>query len=188
MEDLPFWVDFTAGPIDGQIVVDPDHLAREDQTGTLALGAEDVEHRRPLLSSDGGAYRPGGSSAGPARQPVIGLIFGEQDSFINHIAMSLRANPIFYLMPGRGEVVLHPIHIDDLIQTLLRSLRTIEVVDSVVEIGGPENFTQHGVVEVFEEQLMHDTNTGRPRTVTTRVAVRPPCSAGTAGATRHRGR
>jgi uncharacterized protein YbjT (DUF2867 family) len=75
-----------------------------------------------------------------------GLIFGEQDSFINHIAMSLRANPIFYLMPGRGEVVLHPIHIDDLIQALVRSLHTIEVVDTVVEIGGPEYITLEDLI------------------------------------------
>jgi uncharacterized protein YbjT (DUF2867 family) len=75
-----------------------------------------------------------------------GLVFGEQDSFINHIAMSLRANPFFFLMPGRGEVVLNPIHIDDLVNALVRSLHTIDVVDTLVEIGGPEYITLEDLI------------------------------------------
>lgn len=70
-----------------------------------------------------------------------GIVFGEDDSFVNHIAMSLRANPLFFLMPGQGEVVLHPIYIDDLVDVLVRSLERMDVVDTVVEIGGPEYIT-----------------------------------------------
>ncbi len=67
-----------------------------------------------------------------------GLIFGEDDAFINALALSLRANPLFFLMPGRGEVVMQPIHIDDLVSALAASLRRLELVDTLVEIGGPE--------------------------------------------------
>jgi uncharacterized protein YbjT (DUF2867 family) len=70
-----------------------------------------------------------------------GLVFGEEDAFINHIALMLRANPLFFLMPGRGEVVLHPIYIDDLVDALVCTLRLATVVDRVVEIGGPEYIT-----------------------------------------------
>jgi NADH dehydrogenase len=70
-----------------------------------------------------------------------GIVFGEDDSFINHIALVLRANPFFILMPGRGEVVLHPIYIDDLVTALVKSLHHLDVVDDVVEIGGPEYIT-----------------------------------------------
>ncbi len=70
-----------------------------------------------------------------------GLIFGKEDAFVNHIAMSLRVNPLFFLMPGRGEVVLHPLYIDDLIDVLVRSLERIEVVDTILEVGGPEYIT-----------------------------------------------
>lgn len=70
-----------------------------------------------------------------------GLVFGEDDAFINHIALSLRANPLLFFMPGRGEVVLHPIYIHDLIEVLIRSLETVDVVDRLVEIGGPEYIT-----------------------------------------------
>ncbi|MGQ9907436.1 MAG: NAD-dependent epimerase/dehydratase family protein [Candidatus Flexifilum sp.] len=70
-----------------------------------------------------------------------GLLFGEEDAFFNHIAMQLAANPIAFLMPGQGEVVLHPLHIDDLIQAVIRALESFDVVDRVVEIGGPEYLT-----------------------------------------------
>jgi NADH dehydrogenase len=70
-----------------------------------------------------------------------GVIFGQDDSFINHIAMQLAANPVFFLMPGRGEVVLHPIFIDDLIEALVRALELIDTVDTVQEIGGAEYIT-----------------------------------------------
>ncbi len=70
-----------------------------------------------------------------------GIVFGEDDSFVNHIAMSLRVNPLFFLMPGQGEVVLHPIYIDDLVDVLVRSLERMDVVDTVVEVGGPEYIT-----------------------------------------------
>ncbi len=70
-----------------------------------------------------------------------GVIFGEDDSFINHIASMLSINPLFFLMPGYGEIVLHPIHIDDLVEALYRSLNLIELVDQTVEIGGPEYTT-----------------------------------------------
>jgi NADH dehydrogenase len=75
-----------------------------------------------------------------------GIVFGEEDSFINHIAMTLRANPLFFLMPGRGEVVLQPIYIDDVIEALFRSLHTLDVVDTAVDIGGPEYITLHDLV------------------------------------------
>lgn len=70
-----------------------------------------------------------------------GIVFGEDDAFINHIAMQLTANPFFFLMPGRGEVVLHPIYIDDLVAAIAGSLETIDTVDTIVEIGGPEYIT-----------------------------------------------
>ena len=58
-----------------------------------------------------------------------GVVFGEDDAFINHIAMMLRVSPLVYLMPGRGEVVLHPIYIDDLVEALVRSLELVDTVE-----------------------------------------------------------
>ena len=70
-----------------------------------------------------------------------GLVFGPDDAFINNIAMMLSVNPLFFLMPGRGEVVLHPIFIDDLVSALMVSLQRVDTVDITTEIGGAEYTT-----------------------------------------------
>lgn len=67
-----------------------------------------------------------------------GLVFAADDAFVNHIASMLRVNPLFFLMPGYGEVSLHPIYIDDLVEALYRSLDLVDLVDKTVAIGGPE--------------------------------------------------
>ncbi|CAG0984874.1 NADH dehydrogenase,E; NADH dehydrogenase [Anaerolineae bacterium] len=67
-----------------------------------------------------------------------GLVFGEEDAFVNHIAMQLQVTPFVYLMPGRGEVVMHPIHVEDLVSALVGCLDNLDTVDNVIEIGGPE--------------------------------------------------
>jgi uncharacterized protein YbjT (DUF2867 family) len=75
-----------------------------------------------------------------------GIVFGEEDAFVNHIAMMLRSNPLLFLMPGRGEVVLHPIYIQDLVEAIVRSLELIETVDITVDIGGPEYITLEDLI------------------------------------------
>jgi uncharacterized protein YbjT (DUF2867 family) len=88
-----------------------------------------------------------------------GVIFGEDDAFINHLAMQLRANPLLFLMPGHGEVVLHPIYIDDVISALVASLETLDTVDQVIEIGGPEYITLSDLIRTVMRV------TGSPRVV-----------------------
>lgn len=75
-----------------------------------------------------------------------GVVFGEDDAFVNHIAMMLRANPLVFLMPGRGEVVLHPIYIDDLVEAIVRSLSLIDTIDTTLDIGGPEYITVEDLI------------------------------------------
>ncbi len=75
-----------------------------------------------------------------------GLIFGEDDAFINHIAMQLSSSPGVFLMPGRGEVVLHPIYVDDVIAAIIGSLEALDTVDNVIEIGGPEYITLEDLI------------------------------------------
>lgn len=70
-----------------------------------------------------------------------GVVFAADDVFINHIAMSLSLNPFFCLLPGIGEVVLHPVYIDDLIEAICRCLDDIRTVDETIEIGGLEYIT-----------------------------------------------
>jgi NADH dehydrogenase len=75
-----------------------------------------------------------------------GLAFGEDDSFVNHLAMQLRVSPGVFFMPGRGEVVLHPIYVDDLVMAVCASLDTIDAVDQVIEIGGAETITLEDLI------------------------------------------
>jgi NADH dehydrogenase len=78
-----------------------------------------------------------------------GVVFGPQDAFINHIAMQLSATPLLFLMPGRGEVVLHPIFIADLVQAVLGTLDRLDTVDKVIEIGGPEYITLEDLIRTI---------------------------------------
>lgn len=70
-----------------------------------------------------------------------GVVFGEGDAFINHIAMMLQSNPLIHLMPGEGETVLHPIYIDDLVRCITLSLESLNAVDNTLEVGGAEYIT-----------------------------------------------
>jgi NADH dehydrogenase len=79
-----------------------------------------------------------------------GIVFGEGDAFTTHIAMMLSINPIFFLMPGRGEVVLHPIHVDDLTRAVIASLESLDAVDRVIEIGGIEYTTLADLVATVQ--------------------------------------
>lgn len=68
-----------------------------------------------------------------------GVVFGEDDAFINHIAMMLASNPFIYLLPGQGEIALHPLYIDDLVKCIILSLESLDAVDNLLEIGGMEH-------------------------------------------------
>lgn len=67
-----------------------------------------------------------------------GVLFGEQDSFVNGLAMLLRTNPTIFLQPGQGETLLHPLYIDNLVAGLVQSMDNLETVDRILEVGGPE--------------------------------------------------
>jgi uncharacterized protein YbjT (DUF2867 family) len=71
----------------------------------------------------------------------VGILFGEDDVFINHIASTMSLNPVYHLMPGIGEIVLHPLYIDDLIEAMVRCLGQLNTVDQIIEIGGIEYIT-----------------------------------------------
>ena len=76
-----------------------------------------------------------------------GVLYGEEDAFINHISMVMSTNPLFFAMPGYGEVILHPLYIDDLIKALKITLERIETIDEVIDIGGAEYIT-------FEDMIL----------------------------------
>jgi len=70
-----------------------------------------------------------------------GVVFGPEDRFVNGIAMLLRTNPLIFMQPGKGESLLHPLYVLDLVQALENSLERIDLVDATIEIGGAEYVT-----------------------------------------------
>lgn len=75
-----------------------------------------------------------------------GVIFGPEDRFINGIAMLLHTNPVFFFQSGHGDSLLHPLYVKDLVQALVNSLESIDLVDSTIEIGGGEYLTYNEMV------------------------------------------
>lgn len=88
-----------------------------------------------------------------------GLAFGEDDAFFNHLAMQLRGNPFVFFLPGRGEVVLHPLYIGDLVQAIIGCLDRMDTVDTTIEFGGPEYITLGDLMRTVMRV------SGAPRTV-----------------------
>lgn len=70
-----------------------------------------------------------------------GVVFGPEDRFVNGIAMLLRTNPFVFFQPGKGDSLLHPLYVRDLVQALTNSLESIDLVDATIEIGGAEYVT-----------------------------------------------
>lgn len=75
-----------------------------------------------------------------------GVVFGPEDRFVNGIAMLLRTNPLFYFQSGKGDALLHPLYILDLVEALKNSLETIDLVDMTIEIGGAEYLTYNELI------------------------------------------
>ncbi len=75
-----------------------------------------------------------------------GVLFGPEDRFVNAIAMLLRTNPIFFIQPGTGDSLLHPLYVLDLVKALEKSMEQIDLVDMTIEIGGAEYMTYHEMI------------------------------------------
>lgn len=75
-----------------------------------------------------------------------GVVFGEEDRFINNIAMMLKFFPFLTFQPGQGENLINPIYIDDLIAALHNSLESLDLVDETIEIGGGEYISFHELI------------------------------------------
>lgn len=78
-----------------------------------------------------------------------GVVFGEQDRFVNGLAMLLRTNPVVFFLPGQGETLLHPLYIHDLAAGLVQSMDNLDTVDRVLEVGGPEYVTFREMVKTI---------------------------------------
>ena len=105
------------------------HLNATPTSGIETLNTKSIQEQ--LIRESGLAYTIIQSS----------LVFGELDSFISHLAAIFYLNPFVYSLPSRGEFLQQPLYVSDLIDALILSLDSIEMVDKTVPIGGPELLT-----------------------------------------------
>ncbi len=82
-----------------------------------------------------------------------GLVFGNGDHFTTAIAKVIRGLPLFFFVPGDGNMLLQPIWVEDLATALVWSIEKETAINRVSEVGGPELFTFVDVVHMIMERL-----------------------------------
>ncbi len=134
--------------------------AREAHVGRLIyvsrIGA-DRASAFPVLRAKGQieeAIRSSGLSYTILR---TGVLFGAGDRFSEHIAMLVRAFPV-YFVPNDGEQMLQPLWVEDLVTCLAMSLENLDLIDEAMNLGGPELLSYRRVVM----RVMHAIRTRRP--------------------------
>ncbi len=80
------------------------------------------------------------------------IVFGPNDGFTTGLARILGATPFFLLTPGDGSVQLQPIWVEDLVTCLTWALDDPEMVNRIVEVGGPEYLTFNQIAELVMQE------------------------------------
>lgn len=81
-----------------------------------------------------------------------GLVFGPNDNFTTKMAEIVSLFK-FIPIPGKGETLVHPISIDDLISCLVWGLDISETVNQTYKIGGPEYLSILQILEIVSKSL-----------------------------------
>lgn len=137
-----------------------------DGTRALCQAATDARVRHLLYLSHLGASRAAGfpvlkakgiaeeyiRKSGFAHTILRGsLLFGPGDEFTSGLAMLLAAAPGFLPLPSRGETLLQPLWVEDLVTCLLWSLDNPDTINQTFDLGGSETFALRQLVEIVME-------------------------------------
>lgn len=79
-----------------------------------------------------------------------GLIYGPGDNFSTKLAELMSMIPIIFPLPSRGEVLLQPVFIEDVVTSLVWALESKDFRNKIFTIGGPEIIS---IQEIAEETL-----------------------------------
>jgi uncharacterized protein YbjT (DUF2867 family) len=79
------------------------------------------------------------------------ILFGPGDEFTSGLAMLLAAAPGFLPLPARGETILQPLWVEDLVTCLIWSLDNPETRNRTYELGGSEYIKLRQVIEIIME-------------------------------------
>jgi len=137
-----------------------------DGTRALCQAATDARVRHLLYLSHLGAGRAAGfpvlkakgiaeeyiRKSGVAHTILRGaLLFGPGDEFTTGLAMLLAAAPGFLPLPSRGETLLQPLWVEDLVTCLLWSLDNSDTVNQTFDLGGSETFSLRQLIKIIME-------------------------------------
>jgi uncharacterized protein YbjT (DUF2867 family) len=81
------------------------------------------------------------------------ILFGPGDEFTTGLAMLLTAAPGFLPLPAKGETLLQPLWVEDLVTCLIWSLDNLETLNQTFEVGGSEYISLRSLTTTIMEVI-----------------------------------
>ncbi len=81
------------------------------------------------------------------------MLYGEEDVFVNAIALMLKFSPGFFLMPTSADTALQPLWVEDLVTCLEWSLSDLTAINQTLALGGPEFISFRQIVQTVKDRL-----------------------------------
>jgi NADH dehydrogenase len=86
------------------------------------------------------------------------VVYGAGDQFTTEFARLLRIAPGVLLIPGKGDTLLQPLWIEDLVTCLILAIEDANTTNQIYQIGGPEYLPFRDILKT----LMQVTGIRRP--------------------------
>lgn len=81
------------------------------------------------------------------------ILYGPGDEFTTGLAMLLTAAPGFLPLPAKGETLLQPLWVEDLVTCLIWSLDNSNTLNQTYDVGGSEYFSLRHLTETIMETI-----------------------------------
>jgi len=79
------------------------------------------------------------------------ILYGPEDEFTNGLAMLLAAAPGFVPLPSKGETLVQPLWVEDLVTCLVWAIDNQETINQTYDVGGSEYLSLRQVVQTVME-------------------------------------
>jgi uncharacterized protein YbjT (DUF2867 family) len=80
------------------------------------------------------------------------ILFGPGDEFTSGMAMLLAASPGFFPLPSKGETMLQPLWVEDLVTCLVWALDNPDTLNQTFDVGGSEYLSLRQILEIVMEE------------------------------------
>lgn len=81
------------------------------------------------------------------------IVYGPEDHFTTNIASLIRSTPGFFPLPGKGDTLIQPLWVEDLITCLIWALDNPDTVEQIYDVGGSEYFTLHQTLDTIMKTI-----------------------------------